>query len=823
MADTYTWLTEKITTISNGIQTGMTNSYQTCSTVASFIYQPVKKTVSYYATASARGFFDALYLPAHHLYNNLDLQTIWRETISNDLLYYFSQALLLKKGIDLARGYAPGYESSAIDLAMSTTAFLYLLHRRIQIFTAKTTDNLYHNKVIATITNKEREKHFKSCGDEPISFIQASVSSPIHYIGRGANVWLLHHLPGTEYLAMFYEMLHYGQSLIEYPISAVGNCTKHKTQLLVKNNAYCLGFGAAFLLTQSLTNYAIATTTGVRTSFTEDAVYYCLFSYFLIGAYTINHPLPGKGGTSIDFFYLSRVLSEKVTQSLRDRITAQLPERDINTNLVQTIKEMNESDYVKTLENLFFNNHIASLEEINKLPSLKKYLDLCEEGIRSFICHVNAIRLTPYLGHVPLATNYVLPIVPQFVLNKVQILKIIFDENTGPIFNALGNCMVHSRLEKLAEKNSASVLSEADKNVIVLQINTMIDRLKPMKEDAPDEHTLMLIQKIEAFQQLLLLIHNREEGTNVRKIILKWKQEHEKILNYHHQTFMQHFKETTSTTFIANLLAFIDKTESKTDYDDEELIEEVTKQIKTRIGALYPLIDAKKSEHFIRLEKITALENLKRSVEDFYSKVEFQEIVDTWKDYHWQIINAHRRVGATVSNKMNDLLFKNPEPKETKTAVFINKLLEDYGRYRRVANKSLNPVHEDESNKVLKSLIIKSISQKIDELKTKKHNEGYNKVLALQALIKEIDDISESILFKDLLKTFKVTYAPIINTHSSSGIRVANQLFTTAIGTKKIKTYTEAFIDKLEKDYGNTELRPTIKETITESFRPACP
>ena len=162
-------------------------------------------------------------------------------------------------------------------------ARMYFIRMMARRYVKNTLDDLAVGKSTAEATKNIRQNQYKS--DEGTSSqIQASIVSPLYYMGKQATVSIISRMPYIHFLAFPLQMIVYGQCFLEYNIAAEGMGTAQRNQILADNNAFAFGVGLSFQSSLWLGNYLLHRFTGIQNDFTEDAIFSCIFPYFVVVA-----------------------------------------------------------------------------------------------------------------------------------------------------------------------------------------------------------------------------------------------------------------------------------------------------------------------------------------------------------------------------------------------------------------------------------------------------------------------------------------------------------------------------------------------------------
>ena len=556
--------------------------------------------------------------------------------------------------------------------------------------------------------------------------------------------------------------------------------------------------------------------TGIQNDYTEDAMFSCIFPYFIVVAHLMGK-LPGKPG-GIDIFYPSRLVTEVLLKSISEKIMSDMNKQSNQGYLIDKIRGIFFTRPMQLIEKLILGRGIESMSEIEKIPEIKTLLVKYENTIRTSIIEVATVRMTPYLNKALTVSNYVTPIIPNFILSERQLLRVIFNENTSRILSDLKNFMIHFRLKNFTN-TFGSLLSVVDKEKISGLIDEQISRLREgfnhNEEDASNYS-----QKISALYELYYLLSSHGSENYLKNIIIEWKKEYHEIINQHRSAVAQLVKMTDTAIFINELILTISKAkEEDSDLADIEVRDILARNVLGRIKELQSQAE-NLSGNYLTQEKIKALIELDSFIDDYYKYLPVNQIILVWKEYNWHVICAHRNVSYKMIATVTSLIKSSDD--STNTADFINILMDDYGRLTRkkvktssadISAATLQRPRVINSVKTVNEIIHHLIENKVTSLITENKPNLQNKIDALNQLMDDVDQ-ADGVTFNFVLYNWKIKYwNDIIMHRPSTSLNIVNGLISSAIGENKFtQTTTATFINSLKEKYGNKKLTKPNKE-----------
>ena len=177
----------------------------------------------------------------------------------------------------------------------------------LSIFFRRFINNTLVNFSLIKVGSNENpfSQTYKSCGCDAGALLQASLASLAIFIANTVVVNIISYLPLFKLITWLGLSLVYGQSLLEIKLSSAGMCTRHRSEVLIKNNGYSIGIGLALFWIINLCSSLIYNFTGTQGFFVNDAIFSLIYPYFIMVILIREKPFPSDC-PSIDFFDYNR-------------------------------------------------------------------------------------------------------------------------------------------------------------------------------------------------------------------------------------------------------------------------------------------------------------------------------------------------------------------------------------------------------------------------------------------------------------------------------------------------------------------------------------
>jgi len=400
------------------------------------------------------------------IFRSSDTRKTLSDSISANVLYYMAPVILYHAGIKpgLRMVYGEGtYVEAALDMA-ATLYFLRLAANRYN-------DNIYYNSLLAKdVTEKNHEESgMEPCGCEDVDIVKARLTNGIYYVG---NILAIHciassipygigdliHLPLTAYL--------YGQNLLGYKISAIGNCAKHHNEIIVRNNAYAFGMGTAYLMSVNTGYYLTRYVTGVDSPFIYDAFAWIMWQASMMSSLLIDKPLPGKKeGTEI--FYHGRLVTEAVMRQVTEDIIPAILRKKPGYDWITAMQNLMSTPVMKVISHFCLDKDFRSLDLYLKRPAVRRFLRVNRKDIEGTYNYLLALR------HDRIKTIGLY--LPDFLVSaqSKKILGFIKSEEMFDIFSSLNELL--NRIYPGREKGADAVLRFFDMPALKDEANLQVD------------------------------------------------------------------------------------------------------------------------------------------------------------------------------------------------------------------------------------------------------------------------------------------------------------------------------------------------------------
>lgn len=394
-------------------------------------------------------------------------QTLLYSALDN-FVFYLSADLLYQAGVKPLVKNIPYLSQAEFALDLCATAVVMRLSMRRFI------DNRFYNlaiaKAVGTENHNEEQQSICQCGEGEQT--KGRIASAFYFMSNLAFIKVIAAIvPFGEYLAKGLRALAYGQALTEYQIGAPGMCTKHRNEILSKNNAYSFGIGTSLFMLTELFSYLIQTTTGAASYFIYDALFAWLFQYHIMLSLLQEKPLPGeKCGT--DVFYYGRVMMQDLFNHIANNMEVKPGEQ---SPVLENSKLILSSKPVRYMNELVFDDDFQSLEKsidrFSSWSSIRQFFDVYAGTIRQEIKKIFDIRNKFYMQPLKWAS----PFLPDFIVSQElkKKLDMVMAEELGENL-ALVNYVVN-KIEKKSSSFSHKPATELKPSIRVpdeLEIHT---------------------------------------------------------------------------------------------------------------------------------------------------------------------------------------------------------------------------------------------------------------------------------------------------------------------------------------------------------------
>ena len=170
-------------------------------------------------------------------------------------------------------------------------------------------------------------------------------------------------------------------------------------------------------------------------------------------------------------------MTESLLKVISEKVASYMNKDSAQEDIIEKIRGIVFTTPIQLIEKVILGRRIESMIDIEKIPEIKTLLVKYEKKIRDSIIEVSSVRMTPYMSKALTASNYVTPIIPNFLLSERQLFRVIFDKNTSRILSELKNFMIHFRLRNLTN-SYGGLLPASDKDKISGFIDDQIARLR---------------------------------------------------------------------------------------------------------------------------------------------------------------------------------------------------------------------------------------------------------------------------------------------------------------------------------------------------------
>ncbi|RDI48676.1 hypothetical protein [Aquicella lusitana] len=168
-------------------------------------------------------------------------------------------------------------------------------------------NDIINNASLAkTISKEHANPNNTHCGCEDAAILFAGLASPTLYAIDMTAIFIASQMVpyGLGFYLMYLpRILIDGRALVEMTLT--NKCTKHRQEVLAKNNAYSFGMGAAYQLSLDFIYWCI----GYKSKFIYDPLSYIWFQAFILISLLSDKPLPGKKAGKDFLYFLHMALS----------------------------------------------------------------------------------------------------------------------------------------------------------------------------------------------------------------------------------------------------------------------------------------------------------------------------------------------------------------------------------------------------------------------------------------------------------------------------------------------------------------------------------
>lgn len=375
-----------------------------------------------------------------------NIRQILRQSLPNNIIWYMGPVLFYEVVSQRVFGEENEYWRQMLVSSMFSIYFLRLyLHKNI--------DNFAYNLCIteATLNDNPLVIHDKICDCRQTAKIRANLASGFYFLANAKTVEVIAFFLGKP-VGLFFRTLLYGQSLMEYKLSAIGMCTKHRYEVLAKNNAYAVGMGLSLILPLELSYFVLDMlfqyTLGVKIdqpliilwwlkisgSLIYDAVFCALYQHYIMVALLIDKPLPGET-VGWDFFYYSRLVMELTMRQTWDAIYPILNQPEIKTNACNYWEKLINFPPARLMRDFMVEGYFSSFDDFMQRPAIKLYFDFHGKKFQQIIEWIMEQRSNNYMKSVANLSGYV----PNFLVSpsEKKMLGFLFEDKLENILTKL--------------------------------------------------------------------------------------------------------------------------------------------------------------------------------------------------------------------------------------------------------------------------------------------------------------------------------------------------------------------------------------------------
>lgn len=388
----------------------------------------VKERLSDFTWQATEGFLRIAY-PSNLIAfgNSPKTRHVAFDSFAQNIFYCATPALIYDGVVAQGLNWSLGEEIAYYPLMVLDALMLFWLLKQMLSMTAS---NISYSLTIAKVASEENVAEdgqwVEHCEHGNMGYVQAAMMSSIYYVGDQAAIHLLcNTVPGGAWLKTPLSLLRTGQGLLEYKLASFGLCYADRVEVLRKNNAYAVGLGLSYYTLQCGLNAFVRRMTGRDNMVVQEAISVLLYQYFVFMMYAMDRKLPGKT-PGLDIFYVSRLVTQKVTKEAVRWIEAQLKieKRDVWWERLQ--KHVMNFPPVQLLGRYLIPAELKSFEAYFKSRAGVVYLDNHVAGITQFIEAIFGYQEMALMQRTATIRQYL----PEFVISKTmqRLLTLLMDK-----------------------------------------------------------------------------------------------------------------------------------------------------------------------------------------------------------------------------------------------------------------------------------------------------------------------------------------------------------------------------------------------------------
>src|SRR3990167_6507638 len=474
----YVWAKSQAISLRIAVKKTATQIFSVCYAVYS---SPLIRKWSYDNLLQFWEGFSRIFNPSivSALLRSKDSRRVLRQSLPANLVFYMGLVLtyeaLVKRTL---REMIPDMKGSSTEQALDFVTTFSFMHVAMSRFF----DNTFYNLCISEASKNASKTIVPPCSCGTTAMIKANLASPLYYLGNIIpGIFILPFLPFGSYLAFLLLSLAYGRNFVEYKLGAAGLCTTHRYKELIKNNSFCMGFGVSFEMMHRFLNYTVYKSTHVENDFfIDDALFCCLFQYYIMLAHLIDKPLPGdKPG--IDILYPNRLMTKLALQKMCDFMIPRLRNPKTRGQLEEILQEINMFPPVNLIKIIFLEKSLRSWEAFIQRSSTKLFFDTYGEHIQEGIQKIREVRAMSPIRQSPLLIRLLLPYLPDFLISRElkDLLRLLFAKKLDEILNRIDGIVDRAGIE-------VTIYDPKRMNAISLESND-VSSPKPAIKSSPTE------------------------------------------------------------------------------------------------------------------------------------------------------------------------------------------------------------------------------------------------------------------------------------------------------------------------------------------------
>lgn len=383
-------------------------------------------------------------------------------TFAANILYYAAAAFVYEASVK------PQVQETSFETPVKLLAAWYFWRLAARLFLV---ENPIYNANMAKAAAEENphKELFPGCACSrsklgQVDVIKGNLAGGFYYYSHVKAAELM----GTiiPYANIPYLAEAYGQTLMEVNLGEM--CTKHRYEVLSKNNWYAFGFGLSMiaviriisLLTWSLIELIKArlfvnpSETNMR--HIDFAITAIVFQYYILLSQLIDKPYPGKE-PGPDIFYFARSTMESLMQYAGGKISEMLKKPGEDVDFQKIVDSMNNSWLVWAAKWFTLYPAYHSREGFAHTKEVQQFFDLHGDGIQNFLAWLIKTRKKSKAKRFAFISKYI----PNFIISQqaLGVIRSLVEEKMDGVFETINDFITTARIKVTI--NDAAALRRA--------------------------------------------------------------------------------------------------------------------------------------------------------------------------------------------------------------------------------------------------------------------------------------------------------------------------------------------------------------------------